>query len=256
MKSSPRTTAALGALLALCVAAPAAADTSHPQGPTWVADPAIEHTAPISTVGQMTGGTAAPESAGPASHSTPVSNYSDGGSAAPPGCDYPSASQVFAPWHDHLSYVLAKNGGLEQGDAGWTLDGSAAVVEGNEPFSLNAATDHQSLALPAGSSATSPATCVASGQPVFRLVARTSDRHSRLRVEVVYSTPRGQKVSLGVGKLRAGDAWAPTKRLAVRLGRAKSHGVLASSSVAFRFTPLGAGDWQIDDVLLDPRARR
>jgi hypothetical protein len=28
-----------------------------------------------------------------------------------------------------------------------------------------------------------------------------------------------------------------------------------SSSIAFRFTPVGAGDWQVDDLLLDPRAR-
>ena len=59
-----------------------------------------------------------------------------------------------------------------------------------------------------------------------------------------------------VGKLRAGDAWAPTKKLAVRLGRAKGHGKLKTAKVSFRFTPVGPGDWQVDDLYLDPRSRR
>ena len=133
----------------------------------------------------------------------------------------------------------------------------AAVVEGNEPFFVNAADDHQSLALPAGSTATSPTTCIASGQPIFRFVARTSgDQHSRLKVEILYTSKKGRKRSAVAGKLRAGDAWAPTKRLATRLGRAKTHGRLKTATVAFRFTPIGPGDWQIDDLHLDPRSRR
>src|SRR5919197_1269504 len=47
----------------------------------------------------------------------------------------PSAyEQPFAPWLDFASYVLAPNGGLESGAAGWSLDGGAAVVAGNESF--------------------------------------------------------------------------------------------------------------------------
>jgi hypothetical protein len=250
MNVSRRHAAALAALAALCAAAPATASDGH--GPSSLPGAAIEHATPNSAVGQLTGGTAP----APAGGDAPAGGPSNGGAPAPSGCDYPAARQVFAPWHDQIAYVAAQNGGLEQGAAGWLLDGGAGVTEGNEPFALNASTDHQSLALPAGSSATSPATCVTAGQPIFRFVARTSgDRHARLRVEVVYSTPRGNSVSLVVGKLRGGDAWAPTKRLAVRLGRARSHGVDTSSSIAFRFTPVGAGDWQVDDVMLDPRAR-
>ena len=172
-------------------------------------------------------------------------------------CGYGAAKQAFLSWGDHKNYVLTPNGGFETADPAWTLADGAAIGEGNDPFFLSAATDHQSLALPAGSSATSPTTCVASGQPVFRFVARTSgDKHARLRVEIMYTTAKGKHRSAVVGKLRAGDEWAPTKKLAVRLGRVKSHGKLKTANVSFRFTPVGPGDWQIDDLHLDPRARR
>jgi hypothetical protein len=172
-------------------------------------------------------------------------------------CGYGAATQVFKSWGDHKSYVLVPNGGFESADPAWTLAGGAAIAEGNETFLLHGASDHQSLALPAGSSATSAATCIAFGQPVFRFVARTSgDKHSRLKVEVLYTGKKGGKRSAVVGKLRGGDEWAPTKKLATRLGRAKTHGKLKTATVSFRFTPVGAGDWQIDDVYLDPRSRR
>ena len=181
--------------------------------------------------------------------------------ATPPSatdpCGYGPAKQAFLNWGDHKNYVLTPNGGFENADPAWTLADGAAIAEGNDPFFLNAATDHQSLTLPAGSSATSPTTCVASGQPVFRFAARTSgDKHSRLQVEILYTSAKGKHRSAVVGKLRAGDEWAPTKKLAVRLGRVKSHGKLKTANVSFRFTPVGPGDWQIDDLHLDPRARR
>jgi hypothetical protein len=172
-------------------------------------------------------------------------------------CGYGAAHQVFQNWGDHKNYVLAPSGGFETADPAWTLADGAAVVEGNDPFFLTAATDHQSLALPAGSSATSPTTCVAAGQPVFRFAARTSgDKHSRLKVELLYTGTKGKHRSAVVGKLRSGAEWAPTKKLATRLGRAKRHGKLTIASISFRFTPVGPGDWQVDDLYLDPRSRR
>jgi hypothetical protein len=171
-------------------------------------------------------------------------------------CGY-TPSKVFAPWHDNKSYVLTDNGGLEAGDAGWTLADGAAVVEGNETFAVGGAADHQSLSLPAGSSATTPANCVSRHDGIFRAFARTdsTDKKARLKVEVVYLDGQGKKNSRVAGKLRAGDEWQPTKRLSVALGRAKGHGKMTIAHVAFRFTPLGEGTWQLDDVYLDPRAR-
>jgi len=173
-------------------------------------------------------------------------------------CGYGAPTQVFLNWNDHKSYVLTPNGGFESTDPAWTLANGAAVIEGNDTLLLGPATDHQSLSLPAGSSATSPVTCIASGQPVFRFAARASggDKHSRLKVEILYTGKGGNKRSAVVGKLRAGEEWAPTKKLATRLGRVKTHGRLKWANVTFRFTPVGVGDWQVDDLYLDPRGRR
>jgi hypothetical protein len=170
-------------------------------------------------------------------------------------CGY-SPAKVFATWHDNRSYVLTQNGGLEDGDAGWTLAGGAAVGEGNETFAVGGAADHQSLSLPAGSSATTPANCVSRHDGTFRAFARTDGgKAARLKVKVLYLDGKGKRHSRVAGTLRAGGEWQPTKRLAVALGRAKGHGRMKVAHVAFRFTPLGTGSWQLDDVYLDPRAR-
>jgi hypothetical protein len=170
-------------------------------------------------------------------------------------CGY-SPTKVFAAWHDNKSYVLTTNGGLEDGDTGWTLAGGASVVEGNESFALGGAGDHQSLSLPAGSSATTPANCVSQHTGIFRAFAKTDGgSNARLKVEVVYLDGKGKKTSRVAGKLRAGQDWRPTKKLSVALGRAKGKGRMTLAHVAFRFTPIGEGTWQLDDVYLDPRAR-
>jgi hypothetical protein len=181
-------------------------------------------------------------------------------------CGYAPA-KVFAPWNDNRNYVLTPDGGFENAAAGWTLENGAAVGEGNETFQLGGAADHQSLTLPAGSSATSPSVCVTRHTGIFRLFARvtvpaaTTETHgnpkSLLKVEVLYTGKHGNPRSLRVGKLSAGDTWAPTRKLPIVLGQAKGKGKLQKANVQLRFTPIGApADWQIDDVYLDPRLRR
>jgi hypothetical protein len=221
MNSFSRNITAAGALLLVAVAAPAA-NGAKPDRPDRGHAPADQPAAP-----------------------------------APAICDYPASRPVFAMWHDGKNYVLTENGGLEQGDGGWTLTDGAATVEGNEPFLVNDAADHQSLSLPAGSSATSPGTCFAHRDSTFRFVARTDGtRKSRLKVEVLYTNGNGKSSSRVAGKLRGRDEWAPTKKLSLAIGRAKGRGKTTTGTIAFRFTPVGeAANWQIDDLHLDPRAR-
>src|SRR4051812_35938 len=245
MKFPLRSMAALSAIAALCIAAPAAfaarpADApEHPAHPGHPAQ-ANEHSF---DAGQAQDGVTA---IGDDSHTTETSTDTP---AAPPApvnpCNQPATRRVFSPWHDRKGYVLTENGGaekgdagrrppgrarrgyvltgkggLEKGDAGWTLGDGAAVTEGNDPFFLNDAADHQSMSLPAGSSATSPATCFTAGSPTFRSLARTNgDRQARLRVEVLYTNPNGRKVTRTAGKVRGGDAWGPSKILALAIGR-------------------------------------
>jgi hypothetical protein len=261
MKHRTRSTAALGAIAALCIAAPAAfaaRPADVPEHPAHPAHPvqADEHSFAAYGVQQHTTAPAADDTSSttdaPADVAAP---HPPAPSPANP-CNLPAFRSVFSPWHDNRGYVLTENGGLEQGDAGWTLADGAAVVEGNDPFLLNDPADHQSLSLPAGSTATSPATCFSKGSPTFRFVARTSgDRHSRLKVEVLYTNGNGHKVTRTAGTIRGGDTWRPSKRLSLAIGRAKGRGRLVSGTVAFGFTPVGAGDWQVDDLFLDPRAR-
>jgi hypothetical protein len=175
---------------------------------------------------------------------------------APADCGYTGTS-VFSPWNDGSNYALTADGGFEAGAAGWTLDGGAAVTEGNETFQVGGADDHQSLGLPAGGSATSPAICVSKGSDDFRLFARNSgERWSRLMVEVLYTTPRGRQLTVEVDALRGGQDWAPTRTLNSALGRLLDDVDANTASVQLRFTPVGPGDWQIDDLYVDPRLRQ
>ena len=156
---------------------------------------------------------------------------------------------VFAPWHDNSLYLLAPDGGLEAGGAGWKLTGDARVVSGGDPFALGGSSSKRALSLPNGSSATSPLTCIAKGMPTFRLTARnTGAAKARLLVTVVYGAG-GKRVSKPAGEVTAGRAWSPIRQLSLKLGQ-----VGTATSVSFRFTPLGSGGrWKIDSLYIDPR---
>jgi len=169
------------------------------------------------------------------------------------GCGY-TGTDVFAPWGDRHDYTLTPDGGLESGGDGWTLDDGAAVVEGNETFQVGGAADHQSLSLPAGSSATTPSFCVSKKEDTVRLFVRTnSGRNARLKVEVLYTDVVRGKDSERIARLQADRRWDATDRLEIELPRAR--GRLYTANVALRFTPLDDDGFQVDDVYVDPRLR-
>jgi hypothetical protein len=171
-------------------------------------------------------------------------------------CVGQSFRQTFQPWNDRGTYTLSPGADMEGDLAGWTLAGGAAQTAGNEPFQLGGALDDESLALPAGSSATSRPICVGINYPFMRFFARNADgARGALEVEVLYLNPGGHVMAtLSLGQLLGSQAWAPTRRVSLAIGRtgAAQAGV---GAVAFRFTPRG-GHWQIDDVYVDPYARR
>ena len=176
--------------------------------------------------------------------------------AAAQACSYKGAEQVFRPWGDSSSYVLAPDGGFEAGGAGWSLGGGAAAVDGNESFFLNDAADGKSLSLPAGSSAVSPPICMSIDTPHFRLVARnTGNPASTLRVEATYSL-LGLLRTRTVGTVAGGSSWAPTQQVSTVLTLSTVVGTLIPSAIQIRITPVGSGGrWQVDDVYIDPFAR-
>jgi hypothetical protein len=179
------------------------------------------------------------------------------GSASAASCGYTGAKQVFAPWGDQRAYVLAPDGGFEAGGSGWTLSRGAAVVAGNESYYLNNAADVSSLSLPAGSSAASPPICMSLDTPVFRMVARnTGDPSSKLRVEAIYKLLGLVRTNV-VNTVTAGPSWAPAQPMSTVLGLSTIVGTLIPSAIQIRVTPLDSkGQWQVDDLFVDPFARR
>lgn len=170
-------------------------------------------------------------------------------------CSYSGAEQVFKPWGDQSNYVLAPDGGFETGGLGWYLGGGAKAVEGNESFFLNDPADTKSLALPAGSSAVSPPICMSIDTPSFRLLARNGgDPASYLKVEATYPL-LGLIRTKTLSTVKAGPSWTPAQQMSTVLTLSTVVGALIPSAVQIRITPVGSGNWQVDDLYVDPFAR-
>ncbi len=178
------------------------------------------------------------------------------GAGTAQACQYTGAEQVFSRWGDPHSYVLAPDGGFEAGAEGWSLAGGARAVEGNESYYLHDAGDVRSLSLPAGGSATSPSVCMSIDTPILRMMVRNGgDSSSRLRVEARYSLLGLLRTNV-VSDVAAGSSWTPSQQLSVVLGLSTVVGALVPSAIQIRVRPLDErGQWQVDDLYVDPFAR-
>lgn len=174
-------------------------------------------------------------------------------SLAPGDCGL-QASQPFAPWGDTHSYTPVPGGSFETGTPSWTLSGGAAVVSGNESYSV--AGGKRSLSLPAGSSATSPSACTGIDHPSARLFVRnTGSPTSQLNVWATYPPVLGllpDKVYLG--HISGSSTWQPSTVVQMGLLNNTIGSVsLGETTVSFTFAPAdSSGKWSIDDVYLDP----
>jgi hypothetical protein len=164
-------------------------------------------------------------------------------------------SQVFAPWQDAANYLLAPNGSFEFGSYGWSLAGGAGIVNGNEPFYP---TGTHSLALPSGSTATSPTVCLGMQQLYIRMFGKDlggTDSGLRVRVQF-YGLLNNLLGFKDFAVFPGGGDWAPTSQVESGGGLLMPLPVVAlvsSTSARIQITPLGAGSrWQIDDVYIDP----
>ncbi len=177
--------------------------------------------------------------------------------SASAACSTAGAKKAFAAWGDQRNYVLAPDGGFEAGASGWNLAGGATVVEGNESFYLNSASDDSSLSLPPGSYAASPPVCMDLGTPSFRMVARnTGDPTSKLKVTASYKL-LGLVRTQTFGTVTGGTEWAPTNSQSTVLTLSTIVGTLIPSAIEIRVTPLDSkGNWQVDDLYIDPFSRR
>jgi hypothetical protein len=156
------------------------------------------------------------------------------------------AAPVFAAWGDTSDYYFPANGGFEDGAAGWTLAGGAAVVDGNESFALHASTDSHALAIPAGGSA-SVSVCYGAFYPAVRVMAVGAG--ARIHVSVTTQNPLGFLSRLDGGTFTAGSSWAPSPKLSTLLSSVIAP--LGASTMQLRFDVSGAPA-EIDDLYVDP----
>ena len=175
-----------------------------------------------------------------------------GAEAAGNDCPTQDASQTFLPWSDPAWYVLAPNGGFEDGASGWTLSGGAAVQPGNEPYQVGGDGDQSSLALPDGAAAKTARICIDVAHPTIRLFAHDDGAPgSTLQISVLYRGPLGIWISLPIGAVNGDADWAPTAQIPVVVNLLT---LLDDSEAIFRFQADG-GDWSIDDVYVDPYSK-
>ncbi len=173
-------------------------------------------------------------------------------------CGDETLTKPFAQFGDQANYKVVSNGGFESGSTGWTLTRGAKVVSGNEPWKVGGASHGKSLVLPAGSNAISPVSCVGLAEPTVRFFAKKNKAPllgiSTLAVSVYVKTSLGLVVPVPVGVVLGNGQWKPTPPMLIV---ANLLPLLPGdrTPVAFQFTPV-LGEWQIDDLYVDPfRAR-
>ena len=189
----------------------------------------------------MTGAVAAPANAGILT-------------ASADDCGDETLTKPFAQFGDNADYKLVAGGSFESGTSGWTLARGAKVVSGNEPWKVGGSGHARSLVLPAGSTAISPVSCVGLAEPTVRFFAKKNRAPllgvSTLAVSVYVKTSLGLTVPVPVGVVLGNGQWKPTPPMLIV---ANLLPLLPGdrTPVAFQFTPV-LGDWQIDDLYVDP----
>ena len=175
--------------------------------------------------------------------------------ASATNCNDGAITQPFAAWGDQAQYKAVQGASFESSTAGWTLSGKAKVVAGNEPWKVGGSGHGKSLVLPAGSSVITPTSCVGIHEPTLRFFAKkNSGLLSTLAVSVYVKTSLGLVVPVPVGVVLGNGQWKATSPMLIV---ANLLPLLPGDKtpVAFQFTPI-LGDWQIDDVYVDPRSFR
>jgi hypothetical protein len=160
-----------------------------------------------------------------------------------------ATSTPFSQWGDQSAYYFAQNGGFEQGAAGWTLSGGAAVVSGNEPYHVHASSDAYSLNIPDGASATSPSLCFGLLTPNVRFFAvSTGNGPATIHVRIIARGLLGVLSVIDGGTTTVGTSWAPTQAFAT-LG-SQLNSLVGAKSIQVQITTTGSV--KIDDIYIDP----
>ena len=169
-----------------------------------------------------------------------------------PSCG--KTSQPFLHWGDSASYCSFPNLGFESGEAGWAVSGTTSVAAANEPWHVSGP-GTQSLELAPGATALSSPLPVNLLDPWIRFFARSNDANGALHVQVLFRGILGNLTGLlNFGSLSSSDysSWQPTPRVLSALALP----LFTSTAQVEVTSEARSGDWQIDDVYLDPRVVR
>jgi hypothetical protein len=164
-----------------------------------------------------------------------------------------STSQPFARWNDNNSYVLSPGGNFESLLSGWATVG-AATVQGNESFYVGGASDSHSLALGSNGSATSAPVCIGLDYPSFRFFLRNTGSSGKLKIDVFGTGLIGGVRSLLSSYVSGTSSWSPSAPILLLDNLSSLLTLGGKTPVSLRFTAVG-GNWQIDDVYVDPYRR-
>ncbi len=172
-------------------------------------------------------------------------------------CTDPTLATHLAALGDTRDYFVAPGGDFEPGTtAGWQLTGGAELAGGNEPFNV-LGRGASSLALPAGSSATSPVFCVDLNYPTFRFLANQAQAaaDAGLMVDVIYPEIAKGNVHQAAS-YKPFKTWALTKDIKLEPQRAGKQAGWRKVALRFRVPATKKGaDWRIDNILIDPKCR-
>ena len=169
-----------------------------------------------------------------------------------PSCG--AQSYPFKPWSDLDAYCAFPNLGFESGTTGWTLTGKASIAAANEPWHVSGAGTH-ALQLGPGATALSSPLPISLLDPWVRTFAHSVSANGPLRVQVLFHGLIGNLTGLlNVGSLSAGSysSWQPTQRVLSTLALP----LLTSSAQVLLTSTATSGNWQVDDVYLDPCASK
>lgn len=162
-----------------------------------------------------------------------------------PNCG--STTQVFRPWADPSPYYFASNGGFEKGTTGWTVAGSASVVNGNDPYALSGPGSH-SLRLGSGSSA-SINVCYGLTYPAIRFVASGVNGSAVVHVRILSRSLLGVLSVLDGGRFTVPAGWQAAPKLSTLFSALAAP--LASRSMTIQIS-VESGTADIDDLFVDP----
>jgi|SRR5215208_3334530 len=172
--------------------------------------------------------------------------------SAGPCPSYPTGA-VFSRWLDPMKYTLAPGGAFET-SSGLTFTGGARIVAGNESSYVHSSADRNSVLIPRGGTVTTGPICIGIDKPTVRFFAKRPNFAllPLMTVEGVYTTPTGGTASLPlVGVPLAGNSWS----LQLPFISASALLQLGDTTIMrFRLRAV-AGDWQVDDLYVDPMRR-